>query len=270
MTFLSRFGRALRRIFPRTALYAQALAFNLFLTIFPMLLFCAALLARSRGASAALEELLRERWMLPSSGRELIFTYLHQHNVNPGRWLVIGLVGTLLAGTQCMNVLLETFRIMEGAERRPFWRHAMQSIGLLCLAVVPALAEVAFTVFGRLIRLWLGRHFGLPTLLAVFWVVFGAVTAWLFAVLILTLLYRAGQPCIRRFRDGMPGALLATGFWVGSNVLFGVYMSRTPYGPIYGGLTAIIVLLLWLQLSTMVVFLGAAYNAELLGVPPVK
>jgi uncharacterized BrkB/YihY/UPF0761 family membrane protein len=47
-------------------------------------------------------------------------------------------------------------------------------------------------------------------------------------------------------------------------------MTRTPYGPIYGGLAAIIGLLVWLQLSTLVVFLGAAYNAEKLGVPPLK
>jgi len=47
-------------------------------------------------------------------------------------------------------------------------------------------------------------------------------------------------------------------------------MSRTPYGPVYGGLAAIIGLLVWLQLSTMVVFVGAAFNAETLGVPPLK
>lgn len=270
MNFLRRFGRALRRVFPRTGLYAQALAFNLFLTVFPLLLLSVALLASSRGASAALEELLRDRWMLPASSRDVIFPYLHQHNVNPGRWLVVGLVGTLLAGTQCMSVLLESFRMMEGAGRRPFWKQSLHAMGLLCLALVPALAEVTLTVFGRLVRIWLARHFGLSSLLAVFWVVFAAVTAWLFAVLILALLYRAGQPCIRRFRDGLPGALLATGLWVLANVLFGAYMSRTPYGPVYGGLAAIIGLLVWLQLSTMVVFLGAAFNAESLGVPALK
>jgi len=270
MTFLRQFGRALRRVIPRTGLYAQALAFNLFLALFPLLLFCVALLAGSRGAAGAMEELLRDRWLLPPSSRDLIFVYLHQHTVNPGRWLVIGLVGTVLAGTQCMNVLLESFRTMEGAERRPFWRTSLQALGLLCLTVVPGLAEVVFTVFGRLVRLWLRGQFGLPTFLAYFWVVFGAATAWFFAVLILTLLYRAGQPSIRRFRDGLPGAVLATGFWVVSNVLFGAYMSRTPYGPIYGSLAAIIVLLLWLQLSTLVVFVGAAYNLEALGAPPLK
>ncbi len=270
MTFLSRFGRALRRVFPRAGLYAQALAFNLFLTLFPLLLLCVSLLAGSRGASAALEELLRDRWMLPASSRDVIFPYLHQHTVHPERWLVFGLIGTLLVGMQCMSVLLEGFRMMEGAGRRAFWKHSLQAIGLLCLTLVPALAEVIFTVFGRLVRVWLARHFGLPSLLAVFWVVFGAVTAWFFAVLILTLLYRAGQPCIRRFRDGMPGAVLATGLWVVVNILFGAYMSRTPYGPVYGGLAAIIGLLVWLQLSTMVVFLGAAFNAESLGVPPLE
>ncbi len=270
MKLLRRIGRALRRVFPRTGLYAQALAFNLFLTVFPLLLLAVSLLAGSRGASTALEELLRDRWMLPASSRDVIFPYLHAHNVNPGRWLIVGLIGTILAGTQCMGVLLESFRMMEGASRRPFWRTSLQALGLLCLALVPALAEIVFTVFGRVVRAWLTKNLGLPGFVAVFWVVFAAVTAWLFAVLILALLYRAGQPCIRRFREGLPGAVLATALWVLANVLFGAYMSRTPYGPVYGGLAAIIGLLVWLQLSTLVVFVGAAFNAESLGIPPPK
>jgi membrane protein len=270
MHLIRRMGRALRRVFPRGGLYAQALAFNLFLTLFPLMLLVVSLLAGSRGASSALEELLRDRWMLPASSRDIIFPYLHQHNVNPGRWLAIGLIGTILAGVQCMSVLLESFRMMEGAGRRPFWRQTLQAIGLLLLALGPGLAEVAFTVFGRLVRIWLARIFGLPSFMAIFWIVLGAVTAWLFAVLILALLYRAGQPCVRRFRDGLPGALLATCFWIIANVLFGAYMSRTPYGPIYGGLAAIIGLLVWLQLSTLVVFVGAAFNAETLGVPRLR
>ena len=266
MKSLRRFGRALRRVFPRTGLYAQALAFNLFLTVFPLMLLCVSLMAGSRGASTAIEELLRDRWMLPSSSQDLIFPYLQQHNVNPGKWLAIGLIGTILAGTQCMSVLLESFRMMEGAGRRVFWKQMLQAFGLLSLAIVPTLAEISVTVFGRLVRAWLARHFGLPPFVAVFWVLVAAVTAWLFAVLILALLYFAGQPSVKGFRDGLPGAMVATVLWIGANVLFGAYMSRTPYGPIYGGLAAIIGLLVWLQLCALVVFVGAAYNLENLGV----
>jgi len=73
MNLLHQIGRALRRVFPRTGLYAQALAFNLFLTVFPLLLLAVSLLAGSHGASTALEELLRDRWMLPASSRDIIF-----------------------------------------------------------------------------------------------------------------------------------------------------------------------------------------------------
>jgi membrane protein len=271
MRFLHRLGRAVRRVFPRAGLYAQALAFNLFLTVFPLLLLFVSLLAGSRDASSVIEEILRDRWMLPKGSRDLLFGYLHQHAVHSTKWITIGLVGTLLAGTQCMSVLLESFRTMEADSRRPpFWRQHLEAMGLLALAIIPSLTEIMLTVSGRLVRRWLAREFGLPALLQVFWIVFAAVTAWVFAVLILTLLYRAGQPCVRKFRDGLPGAVLATISWVITNVLFGAYMTRTPYGPVYGGLAAIIGLLVWLQLSTLVVFLGAAFNAETLGAPPPK
>jgi membrane protein len=268
MLFLRRLGRALRRVIPRMGLFAQALAFNLFLTVFPLLLLFVSLLAGSRDASSVIEEILRDRWMLPQGSRDLIFTYLHQHSVHSTKWITIGLVGTLLGGTQCMNVLLESFRAMEASGRRPpFWRQQLEAMGLLALAIVPALTEILLTVSGRLVRRWLARVLGLPSGAQIFWIIFAAVTAWFFAVLILALLYRAGQPCVHKFRDGLPGAYLATVFWVLANVLFGAYMGRTPYGPVYGGFAAIIGLLVWLQLSTLVVFLGAAFNAEILGAP---
>jgi membrane protein len=271
MTFLPLFWRALRRVIPRSSLHAQALAFNLFLTVFPLMLLFVSLLAGSRGASAAFEELIRDRWMLPADSGDILFPYLLQHSVQPAKWLLIGFVGTVLAGTQCMSVLLESFRAMEASTRRPrFWRQFLESMGLLFLALGPALSEVILTVFGRVVRKWLASHFGLPAVLQIFWVVVAAVAAWLFAVLILALLYYAGQPCLKRFRDGLPGALLATCLWIVVNVLFGAYMRRTPYGPVYGGLAAVIGLLVWLQLSALVVFLGAAYNAELKQVPALR
>jgi len=35
-----------------------------------------------------------------------------------------------------------------------------------------------------------------------------------------------------------------------------------PYSLVYGGLAAVIGLLIWMQLSAIIVFLGAAWNAE--------
>jgi uncharacterized BrkB/YihY/UPF0761 family membrane protein len=35
-----------------------------------------------------------------------------------------------------------------------------------------------------------------------------------------------------------------------------------PYNVVYGGLAAVIGLMIWMQISTVIVFLGASWNAE--------
>jgi membrane protein len=60
----------------------------------------------------------------------------------------------------------------------------------------------------------------------------------------------------------LPGAMLATLLWWLVNVIFGFYVRRVPYSLVYGGLAAVIGLLIWMQISAMIVFLGAAWNAE--------
>ncbi len=246
-----------------SSLYAQALAFNMFLTFFPMLLFLVGLLAKSRLASAALVDILSQQWVLPPGSRQIVFDYLRQHSVHPANWLFLGTIGTLLAGTQCMSVLLDSFRSMERADQRPaYWRQRLRALVLLCLALGPTLTAIIFTVFGDQLRKWIARHFGLPSVVQIVWLwaVLGA--ALLVALIILALLYRAGQPGCRTMSDVLPGAALATVLWWVVNICFGIYVRHTPYSPIYGGLAAVIGLMVWMQISAGVVLLGAAFNAE--------
>jgi uncharacterized BrkB/YihY/UPF0761 family membrane protein len=38
---------------------------------------------------------------------------------------------------------------------------------------------------------------------------------------------------------------------------------KVPYSVVYGGLAAVIGLMIWMNISAMIIFLGAAWNAEL-------
>ena len=60
----------------------------------------------------------------------------------------------------------------------------------------------------------------------------------------------------------LPGALVATALWWIADITFGFYVRRVPYNVVYGGLAAVIGLLIWMQISAVIVFLGAAWNAE--------
>jgi uncharacterized BrkB/YihY/UPF0761 family membrane protein len=43
---------------------------------------------------------------------------------------------------------------------------------------------------------------------------------------------------------------------------FGVYMRHVPYELVYGSLAVAIGLMLWMQLTSTILFLGAAFNSE--------
>ena len=61
-----------------------------------------------------------------------------------------------------------------------------------------------------------------------------------------------------------PGALIATVVWLAATAGFGFYASRFgDYNATYGSLSAVVVLLTWLWLSSYVFLIGAELNGEL-------
>jgi membrane protein len=78
-----------------------------------------------------------------------------------------------------------------------------------------------------------------------------------------TVIYRWARPRQQSLTSVLPGVLIATLLWWAADLAFGFYVRKMPYGIIYGGLAAVIGLLIWMELSTVIIFLGAAWNAEL-------
>jgi membrane protein len=81
----------------------------------------------------------------------------------------------------------------------------------------------------------------------------------------LALLYRYGpdraQP---RWEWVSWGAVAATTVWLFGSIAFSIYVSNFgSYDETYGSFGAIVILLLWFNLSAYVVLLGAELNAEM-------
>jgi YihY family inner membrane protein len=85
----------------------------------------------------------------------------------------------------------------------------------------------------------------------------------LLAMIAVTVIFRWARPRQQSLTSVLPGALIATLLWWVADLGFGFYVRKMPYGIIYGGLAAVIGLLIWMELSTVIIFLGAAWNAEL-------
>jgi membrane protein len=256
--------RACGRIFPDCVTLGQAVAFNMFLAFFPLLLLALGLLSGTSLFPDALREIPdRLRQILPPGSAAVVAGYFVRRTVHPWRWILLGLGGTLLAGMQMMVGFMEGFRVIEGDLIEPsYWRRQARALGLLCLTIVPMLAVVFLTVFGKQARAWLIQHTYSPNLTHYVELVGYVAVVFVLAMGVLVLLYGIGRPSDAGYKQLLPGAAVATVLWWAADISFGWYVRRMPYDVLYRGLASAIGLLLWMFLTAIIVLLGAAYNAE--------
>ena len=258
---LSMFGR----VFPRTSMIAQAIAFNLFLAFFPTLLIAVGLATSPIGGRTALFDLISDlTTFLPPGSQQIVSEFLVKRGPDAWKWALVGLGGTLLAGTQVMRLLMEGIHTIYGDRDRPgFFTRQLRALLLLILTIAPLLVAAILGVFGRPLRQWLGSEFGKDATVQTWWAVFFHGVAILLAMIAVTIIYRWARPKEQTLGSVIPGAMIATLLWWVADLGFGFYVRKMPYGMIYGGLAAVIGLLIWMELSTVIIFLGAAWNAEL-------
>jgi membrane protein len=134
---------------------------------------------------------------------------------------------------------------------------------LLLATIAPLLGAAVLGVLGKPLRRWIANEVGKHAMLQGWWNLFFPAVAMVLAMTALTVIYRVARPQEDSMRNVLPGAMVATLLWWLVDVLFGVYVRRVPYGIVYGGLAAVIGLIIWMQLSAVIIFLGAAWNAEL-------
>jgi membrane protein len=256
--------RGLGRIFPDCITLSQAIAFNMFLAFFPVLLFLLGVLSTTAYFHNAVREIpQRLTTILPPGSDQMVVQYFVRRGLHPLKWITLGLAGALLAGSQVMVGFIEGFRLIEGdLLRLSFWRLYLRSTILLSLTSAPFLAVVVLTVFGKQARGWLIKQIGLSTLIHALGFAAYVAIVFLLAMCVLVVMYRFGRPGERSYREVLPGALVATVLWWAADISFGFYVRKMPYDAVYGGLAAAIGLLLWMYLTAIVVLVGAAYNAE--------
>jgi membrane protein len=258
---LSMFGR----VFPRCGMVSQAVAYNLFLAFFPTLLIAVGFATSPLGERTNLFDMIYDLTrLLPPGSQQIVSEFLINRGPQAWKWALVGWIGTLLAGTQVMRLLMEGIQLIYGDRERPrYLQRQLRSLLLLLVTIAPLLVAAILGVFGRPLRHWVAYELSKSSAVQALWGFFFHGAAIFLAMVALTVIYRVARPRESRLRNVLPGAMVATLLWWVADVGFGFYVRRVPYNVVYGGLAAVIGLLIWMQLSTVIIFLGAAWNAEL-------
>jgi YihY family inner membrane protein len=262
--FLQRFYRAVLRVFPSCITLTQAVAFNMFLAFSPMILVVLGAVAGSAAFRQALQGIIeRLRIVLPPGTLSILNNFLSKNSTRSWEWILLGLGGTLLAGTQMMKLLMDGFRTVyrDQNELSPVSRN-VRALLLLTATILPSILIVNLVVFGRTVRNRMLHISSMPVLIRLTWSGLYVVVSLLIALAVLTVIYRVGRPGHQGLKAHLPGAEVATVLWWVVSIALGFYLRGVPYSLIYGGLAVTIGLMLWMQLTATILLIGAAYNAE--------
>src|ERR1700730_13182661 len=189
---LSMFGR----VFPRCSMISQAIAFNLFLAFFPTLLIAVGVATSPVGGRTHLFDLISDlRSSLPPGSQQIVSEFLVKRGPEAWKWALLGLGGTLLAGTQVMKLLMEGIHIVYGDRERPgFLARQLRALALLMLTIAPLLVAAILGVFGRPLRRLLAEGLGKGTSVETWWGVFFHGISILLAMIAVTVIYRWARP----------------------------------------------------------------------------
>lgn len=265
--FVQHFRLALLRAFQHDAFaVAKAAAFSAIITLFPAILMLASILSLSRTTELLFREVSHALGrILPEGTHAAVMQYFTGNKRISLKFLVSLIVITLWTGSGVMISWMEGFR--KAYQMPKIWglvKERMTAFLLVILAGVPLVFASFLLVFGNQIEQWIvyrvGHELG-PYILGL-WTASRWIIAALTSIAVIGLIYHHGVPRTQPWHRVLPGSTLATVLWFVATVIFGVYLRRfANYDVIYGSVATAIALLIWLYLVSMVILIGAEFNA---------
>lgn len=241
--------------------YGQAarLAFYHFLAVFPTLMLLSLLLNRFPQSGLDLLVALKSSLesIFPANVWGVMTSALERMSYSTARYsfsfALLASAWAALNGTWAvMSGLNDAYEV---SEERPWWKVTLVAGGLTI--------AMAFLGFTTLVVLGLGHQF------------FGNGTVWYIAhwfilvcLLLITfaLYYRFGPNLSDvRWRWSTPGAVFAVLLWIGTTLVFRVYVQHVPgrYEQAYGSIATGATMLLWFYLTGAAILIGGEVNSEI-------
>ena len=268
LRFLRLLRLAVWRAFQHDAFsIAKASAYSSILTFFPALLVVGSVLATWHKGAPFMREITYALSRILPAGTTTAMSFLRGAGERPVGLLITASLLTLWTASGVMVSWMEGFR--RCYELPKIWglvKERMISFLLVVFALLPMTFATLLVAFGSKIEsdilYYSAREFS-PYILLM-WTVIRWVIAILTSIAVIALIYHNAVPRTQPWQSVIPGATLATGLWFSTTLLFGSYLRHyADYSIIYGSLGAAIALLVWMYMVSLIVLVGAEFNAML-------
>jgi membrane protein len=244
---------------------AGGVAYFAFLAIFPAMIAAITLWGLVADPATVAEQVRALSAVLPQQAQPIIADQLQSvasaSNGALGFGLVVSLLAALWSASSGIGNLVKAVNLAYDED---------ETRGFLKLRGLALLLTVGATVF---VLLALALVAVMPAVLSALplgpvGTVLAQVVRWVLLVAVvviaLAVVYRlAPDRDAPRFAWVSTGSLVATVLWIVGSVLFSLYVNNFGnYNKTYGTIAGVVVLMLWLYLTSYIVLLGAEINAE--------
>jgi membrane protein len=250
---------------------ASALAYSIFFAIPAVLLVVVGLFTLIASPQTITTLMDKFAKVMPDQATQLLDNSLQRLERTPSTSIAITAVGFVLAlwaVSGAMNSLITAVNIAyDEKDTRNFVRKRAIAIVMAAVVGLAFLLVAVLLVLGPQVEKWVGSAIGHRSLVHSLWwvtqwpiLIFGLLAAFA------TVLYLA--PNLpeedRRWKFITPGAVVAAAIWLAVSGAFAYYTSRFgSYDKTWGSLSAVIITLTWLWLSSLALLFGAEFNAEI-------
>jgi membrane protein len=253
--------------FHENDLFTSAAAMSYFglLALFPALLL---LLATSNRLTAGSQMLAHAVDVYPGSSK-FLRDFIGSFSQLGFGAIVSCLTIVLWAGSWVFAVVERALNRIWGATSRTFWHGRALTVGMIgvvglllslsvmATSILVALQEIAIKLSPRQME----RYPLLTSVGSAFWQVVFLLLSYLITVLLFVLVYRFMPRAYVTFRDTLPGAFLGGLLWEFAKYLFAWSLNYFRYDEIYGSVGAVVAVLTWSYVSSLILLFGAQLTA---------
>jgi YihY family inner membrane protein len=264
--WLTMLGHSLHQ-FHENDLFTSAAAMSYFglMALFPALLL---MLALGNQTAAGNEMLSRIVEVYPGSAKFLRETIRSLSSVGTGI-IVTCVIIVLWAGSWVFSIVERALNRIWGTTSRTFWHGRALTVGMigivglllslsvLVTSVLVALQELA----SRLSARQLERYSLFPMVGSVLLQVIFAVVSILVTITLFVIVYRFMPKAEVTLRDTLPGAVIGGLLWEAAKYIFAWSLNYFHYDEIYGPVGAVVAVLTWSYVSSLILLFGAQLTA---------
>lgn len=245
------------------ALGAQ-LAYGFILSFFPFLIFLLTIVGYS--SLKSVDILASLQLLIPENAYSLIkSTVIEVVDYRKGNLLSFAIIGTIWASSSGFRAVIKGLnRAYDTKEKRPYLKVFVISVLSVFALIFIIMSAFLLIVFGDLIGNYIYKSLNLTQTFFYFWNSLRYFIIIAFMIFAFAAMYHF-IPCKRMgWREVMPGSIFTTVGWVIASMIFSYYVNNfSNYSKVYGSIGAVIVIILWLYLTSVIIIIGGEINAVL-------